>query len=129
MTLTIIPDTWPPRHNIPIAEPEPPPPFGTPRQNREKECAGCGLYFRGTGLWCPTCRADVPAPEPRSRYHAAPNRAWALNVRRLQDLAALPLAPVAPDYADWACLRCGDDVEDLSECWCVRCQRDLAKGA
>ena len=129
MTTRIIGQDWPPvKHNVP--EEPPPPPLGYRPQNRERECAGCGIIARwGNSLWCPTCRADVPAPEPRSTRHLDANRAWAREVARRLDLIAVPLTPVAPEYADWACLRCGDDVEDLSECWCVACQRDLAKGA
>ena len=128
MDLHIIGQNWPPvKHNIPVEEP-PPPPFGH-RQNRERECAGCGLIGRWAGCWCPTCRADVPAVEPRSVRHLASNRAWAREVTRRLDLLAVPAVPVANDADDWACLRCGDDVEDPRECWCVACQRDLAKGA
>ncbi len=114
-------------HNLPTEEP-PPPPFGG-RQEREKECCGCGRFWRGTGLWCPTCRADVVPVEPRDYHDRRVNAQWAGEVARRLDLIAPPLTPVAPDYADWACLRCGDDCEDPAECWCVGCQRELAKGA
>jgi hypothetical protein len=72
----------------------------------------------------------IPAPvEPTDAGNPRNNRAWTAEVARRLDLLAVPRTPVAPDDADWACLRCGDDCEDPSECWCVACQRDLAKGA
>lgn len=127
MNRTIIPDTWPPvKHNVP----EDPPPFGSRPQNRERECAGCGIIGRwGNSLWCPTCRADSPAVQPTDLGHAPSRRTYIAAVYARRDLLAVPLEPVAPAYADWACLRCGDDCEDPSECWCVACQRELAKGA
>jgi hypothetical protein len=70
-----------------------------------------------------------PAPEPTEWGNPRNNRAWAAEVARRLDLTAAPIIPVAPEYADWACLRCGDDVEDTSECWCVACQRELERGA
>lgn len=78
--------------------------------------------------------ARHPAPQPTDLHYAAARRAYIADVTRLRRLAALdllavPLVPVAPEYADWACLRCGDDVEDPRECWCVACQRELARGA
>ena len=109
MTTRIIGQDWPPvKHNIPIAEPEDPPPFGT-----RHPCAGCGLPAPRGSRWCATCRADVPAPEPRSTRHLDANRAWMSEVETRRRLTALELG---------LCPTCERPVGDtLTEIWHPAC--------